>query len=80
MSQSRKWTAERRARYEATIRSRQRSEPQAPRTTRVSDAINYLRHAEKDIAKRIRAGKLREQDTAHLYMQLALKALLGEQA
>lgn len=45
---------------------------------RVREAIALLRRADKEVERMKREGKLKEADAAHLYAQLALRMLQGD--
>lgn len=46
--------------------------------TRVHEAIVLLRQAQSEVDRLKAAGKIKEPDTAHLYAQLALRTLQGD--
>lgn len=43
-----------------------------------NEAVNYLRHAEAEISKRLSSGNIEELDAQSLYTVLALRALEGQ--
>lgn len=43
--------------------------------TDISDAIGFLREAERDVIGRLRDGTLKRQDNAHILFQAALRIL-----
>lgn len=43
-----------------------------------SDVVSYLHHAEQDYLERLRIGKLKKPDRAHMLLSIALRELEGE--
>lgn len=78
----RKWTPERKAKFQATMRKKRKAKhkdsrrPRAKQDSRVEDAMIYLRQAVRAINRAVAHGQ--EEDAAHLLTKLALKTLKGE--
>ncbi len=52
--------------------------PEALFDDRVRQAVILLRHAEEEVERLKRQGKIKEADSAHLYAGLALRILQGD--
>lgn len=80
MSSARKWKKGQLEKFRASMaaRAEAKAEGNSPKGSLQKDAILYLRHAEADIQRRLKDGKLKKMDHAHLLAMLALAVLQGE--